>query len=57
MDLNETISILEYYNEWRRGAEIEMPQPKIIGEAIESAIKLLKEKENAKIIQKEKSTR
>jgi len=47
MTLYEVTKILEDYNRWRRGAEIEQPNPKIIGEAIDLAIETLK-KQNYK---------
>ena len=39
----KTIEILHTFNRWRRGADIEHPSPKLIGEAIDAAIKHLKE--------------
>jgi hypothetical protein len=50
MDLKETIEVLVKYNEWRKGAEIPMIEPKVISEALDSAINLLKglEKTNKK---------
>lgn len=42
MTLKESIEVLEEYNSWRRGAEIPMPEPKKIGEALEIAINMLK---------------
>lgn len=35
---NETIEYLRKYNEWRRGAETEQPDPKELGEQIDAAI-------------------
>ena len=35
---NETIEYLRRYNEWRRGAETEQPDPKELGEQIDAAI-------------------
>jgi len=43
MTTQEAVEVLEQYNKWRRGAEIEMPDPKRIGEAINVAINALKE--------------
>jgi len=43
MTTKETIEILEYHNAWRRSDELmEMPSPKLIGQAIDSAIEKLK---------------
>ena len=36
--LSEAISILERHNEWRRGKDIPMTSPKILGDAIEIVI-------------------
>ena len=46
MTTQEAVEVLEQYNKWRRGAEIEMPDPKRIGEAINVAINTLKEANN-----------
>lgn len=44
MNLPEAIKVLEEYNKWRRGdEEIKQPNPKVIGEAIDVAIHLLKQ--------------
>ena len=48
MTTEEAIKILKEYNEWRRGAEIPMPEPKIIGEAIDTVIKFCEEQLKAK---------
>ena len=42
MKTNEAINILERHNEWRRGADVPMTEPKILGEAIDSAVDALK---------------
>lgn len=43
MTTKETIEILETFNKWRRNDELtEMPSPKLIGIAIDSAIEKLK---------------
>ena len=39
MSLKAAITLLEYHNEWRRGAEIEPLNPKDIGIAIDTIIK------------------
>ena len=48
MKQSEAIKILINSNKWRRGAEIEMPNPKQLGEAIDFAISELKQ--NKKLI-------
>ena len=48
MKISEAIKILIHANKWRRGAEIEMPNPKQFGEAIDFAI--LELKQNKKLI-------
>jgi hypothetical protein len=47
MTLHETILNLEYYNRWRSGEKIEMPDPKDLTATIKSAIKHLKAYENS----------
>jgi len=42
MNEKEAHKLLEYYNRWRRGDDIEMPNPKEVGEAIDVAIDALK---------------
>lgn len=37
----QAIKILKRANKWRRGAEIKMPDPKELGEAIDVAITIL----------------
>jgi hypothetical protein len=39
--MNETIEYLRKYNEWRRGADTEQPDPKELGEQIDAAISAL----------------
>jgi len=39
MTTNKAVETLKKYNDWRRGAEIEMPHPSEIGLAIEIVIK------------------
>ena len=41
MTIEQALEILIEYQEWRRGAEIPMQEPRIIGEAIDVAIELL----------------
>jgi hypothetical protein len=40
-DLNKLISRLRYFNEWRRGADCQQPDPTEIGNDIDMAIQLL----------------
>jgi hypothetical protein len=50
MTTKETIETLEKFNAWRRGDELmEMPSPKLIGQAIDSAIEKIKTIEDEKI--------
>lgn len=42
MNIDEAISILEYHNKWRRGAEIEMTDPAKLGVAIDVIVSYLK---------------
>lgn len=46
--INKTIGELEYYNKWRRGKDIEQPNPTKLGLTIDNAIKLLREYEQIK---------
>lgn len=48
MKTKEIIDILTRYNDWRRGANIEQPDPEEIGRAIDYAIKRLIELEGLK---------
>ena len=43
MTIERCIEVLTLHNDWRRGAEIPMLEPKEIGEAIEFAIAALLE--------------
>jgi hypothetical protein len=43
MTLNEAIEILENYNKWRTGSEVEIPSPRKITEALNIAIHQLKQ--------------
>jgi len=40
----DTVIILDHFNRWRRGADIEQLSPKLIGLAIDKAINVLKDK-------------
>ena len=42
MTHDEALKILHTYQKWRRGANIPMPEPKEIGEAIDVAIRALR---------------
>ena len=46
IDEKEVIFYLEYVNKWRRGADIEQPEPEYLGQVIDEAIKLLKKSPN-----------
>lgn len=45
MTKTEVVEGLKLYNEWRRGADIEMLDPKKIGIIIDAAIEMLKTNE------------
>ena len=38
MEVQEALRILEYHNKWRRGADIEMLNPTILGIAIDTVV-------------------
>ena len=42
MTLQEALKHLEYYQKWRKGADIKQPDPKKIGESLDIAINILK---------------
>ena len=42
MTLQEAIKELEYFQKWRKGADIEQPSPRRVSEALDIAINLLK---------------
>lgn len=44
-DIKEAVRLLQRYNHWRRGADIEMPRPKGIGKAIDIVIEYIKKNE------------
>jgi hypothetical protein len=46
MTEKEAILLLITYNDWRRGDEIPMPEPKQLGIAIDTVIQLWKERNN-----------
>lgn len=41
--LEQLVIRLQVYNDWRRGADIEQPKPKEIGQDIDLAIKAIKQ--------------
>lgn len=43
MDLKEAIKVLESHQLWRKGAEIEPTDPKKLSEALDIAVRLLKQ--------------
>jgi hypothetical protein len=48
MTLNKAIETLQHYNRWRRGAEIPMPNPTKIGEAIDVVLEKITTKKQPK---------
>lgn len=42
MSVKETLRVLHEYQKWRRGAWIKMPNPYVVSQAIDSAIRLLR---------------
>jgi len=42
MTIQRAIEVLLSHNAWRRGADIEMAEPKELGKAIEKAIEVLR---------------
>lgn len=48
MDIKEAVKIIERHNIWRKGASIEMGDPTVLGNAIDTLIKYIKEEENIK---------
>ncbi|MGB2272517.1 MAG: hypothetical protein ACPH15_05805 [Pseudomonadales bacterium] len=45
MTLSEAMQTLKTHNEWRRGAEIDILEPRLIGIAIDVILEHLKERE------------
>lgn len=43
MERKEIIEVLKKHNDWRRGADVPMLSPTLIGDAIDAAVLLLKE--------------
>jgi len=43
---SQALNILKEYNDWRRGKETEMLNPKTIGKAIDKAIEILIKDQN-----------
>jgi hypothetical protein len=39
MTIIEAIQVLKHHNKWRKGADIEMTDPKILSEAIDEIIR------------------
>lgn len=44
MDIQEAVTILDRHNRWRRGADIEMENPTLLGIAIDEVVKYVKNK-------------
>ena len=42
MDAQEAIRLIEHHNKWRRGADIPMVNPTVLGEAIDEIVKKYK---------------
>ena len=42
MDVQEALRLLEHHNKWRRGADIPMLQPNVLGEVIDTIVKEFK---------------
>ena len=42
MTLQEALKHLEYYQKWRKGADMPQPDPKKVSEALDIAINILK---------------
>ena len=38
MPINEAMALLRWYNEWRRGADVAMPEPRAVGDAIDAVL-------------------
>ena len=38
MDVQEALRLLEHHNKWRKGADIKMPNPKDLSEAIDTVV-------------------
>lgn len=49
MKVKEIIRVLHAFQKWRRGADMQMPDPKEIGRAIDGAIRELRNFQRAKI--------
>lgn len=49
MNKKELIKFLRDYNHWRRGAEIPMPTPKELGTALDAAISIIEEVDEATV--------
>ncbi len=51
-EINQTIDFLHYYQKWRRGADIEMPEPKEIGLVLDNVIRLLRSMKHHGVVSK-----
>ena len=38
MDVQEALRLLEHHNKWRKGADIPMPNPKVLSEVIDKIV-------------------
>lgn len=50
MTSDQVVAILRHYNAWRRddALAVKMPEPRVVGEAIDAAIHLLSSRKSAK---------
>lgn len=48
MDIKEAVKIIERHNIWRRGGNIKMGDPTVLGDAIDTVVRYIKEEENIK---------
>ena len=46
MTIKEAIIVLKYHNDWRRGADMPMAKPSVIGKAIDVIIDYLEKEKN-----------
>lgn len=49
MKIKEIIRVMHAFQKWRRGADMQMPEPKEIGRAIDGAIRELRNFQRVKI--------
>jgi hypothetical protein len=49
MNIKQSVETLKYFNKWRRGEEIEMPDPKAVGIAIDVILEFVENELNNEI--------